>query len=84
NRLVAKKYFDRSTSKIDKRETAISITNTGLDILEIASKKWKNSFNHSLVTKSAESGLRHEEYNAVYEEVKFLQIWIERNCKILH
>ena len=29
------------------------------------------------------NGLRHEEYDVVYEEVKFLQIWIERNCKIL-
>jgi redox-sensitive bicupin YhaK (pirin superfamily) len=33
---------------------------------------------------SAGSVLRHAGYDVVYEEVKFLQIWIERNCKILH
>ena len=49
DRLVAKKYVDRSTSEIDKRETAISITNTGLDILKIATKKVDDLFNKSLV-----------------------------------
>lgn len=49
DRLVAKKYVDRSTSEIDKRETAISITNIGLDILKTASKKVDNLFNNSIV-----------------------------------
>ncbi len=48
DRLVAKKYVDRSTSEIDKRETAISITNSGLDILKIASKKVDDLFNSSI------------------------------------
>lgn len=49
DRLVAKKYVDRSTSEIDKRETAILITNTGLDILKIANKKVDDLFNNSIV-----------------------------------
>ena len=44
---------------------------------EVMAKDW-------LQIVSAGSRLRHEEYNVVYEEVKFLQIWIERNCKTLH
>ena len=43
---------------------------------EVVAKDWVQIM-------SAGSGLRHEEYNVFYEEVKFLQIWIERNCKIL-
>lgn len=49
DRLVTKKYVDRTTSEIDKRETAISITSTGLDILKIASKKVDDLFNNSLI-----------------------------------
>jgi DNA-binding MarR family transcriptional regulator len=38
DRLVAKKWVKRSTSKEDKRETIIKITDEGLEQLEIASK----------------------------------------------
>lgn len=48
-RLVTKKYVDRSTSEIDKRETAIRLTDTGLNILTIANEKVDNIINNSVI-----------------------------------
>ena len=49
DRLVVKKYVVRSTSEIDKRETAITITDNGLTILKAASKKVDDLFNSQVV-----------------------------------
>lgn len=48
DRLVAKKYVGRSTSEIDKRETVITLTNIGLDILQASTKKIDGLFNNSI------------------------------------
>jgi len=45
-RLISKKYVDRSTSKLDKRETAITLTDTGVNVLEVANKKVEDKFNN--------------------------------------
>ena len=39
DRLVAKKWVKRSTSAIDKRETVITLNQSGLDVLDISTKK---------------------------------------------
>lgn len=39
DRLVAKRLVDRSTSEMDKRETVITLTNDGMNILENANNK---------------------------------------------
>ena len=38
DRLIVKKFVKRTTSKIDKRETLISLTEKGIEVLEAASK----------------------------------------------
>ena len=48
DRLVLKKYVNRSTSEIDKRETVISLTESGIDILLSANKKMNELFNGSV------------------------------------
>lgn len=48
DRLVLKKYVDRSTSEIDKRETAINLTTTGLAVLQTATEKVDVLFNNSI------------------------------------
>lgn len=45
DRLVTKNYVNRSNSTIDKRETVISLTDTGVEILQIASQKVDSLFN---------------------------------------
>lgn len=49
DRLVAKKYVDRSTSDIDKRETVITLTSNGMNILQNANKKVNQLFNGSVL-----------------------------------
>lgn len=49
DRLVAKKYVDRSTSDIDKRETVITLTSNGMNILQNANKKVNELFNGSVL-----------------------------------
>lgn len=39
DRLVAKKFVSRSTSEIDKRETVITLTGSGTEILLVANQK---------------------------------------------
>ncbi|MCW3106124.1 MAG: MarR family transcriptional regulator [Segetibacter sp.] len=49
DRLVAKKYVDRSTSDIDKRETVITLTNDGMNVLEDANQKVNELFTTSVL-----------------------------------
>src|SRR4051812_1773062 len=49
DRLVAKKLVERSTSAIDKRETAVALTKTGLEMLQAATEKVNDLFNNSVV-----------------------------------
>ncbi len=49
DRLVAKKYVDRTTSDIDKRETEIALTDKGIQILKEASQKVDQVFINSVV-----------------------------------
>ena len=44
DRLVAKKYVERSTSEIDKRETVIKLTDSGIEILLAANQKVNKLF----------------------------------------
>lgn len=39
DRLVAKKWVKRSTSAIDKRETVITLNQSGIDVLESSTRK---------------------------------------------
>lgn len=48
DRLVAKEYVERSTSEIDKRETVIKLTNSGIDILLAANQKVNKLFSSSV------------------------------------
>ncbi|GEO09636.1 MarR family winged helix-turn-helix transcriptional regulator [Segetibacter aerophilus] len=49
DRLVAKKFVDRSTSDIDKRETVITLTTDGMTVLENANKKVDGLFNSTVL-----------------------------------
>lgn len=48
DRLVAKKYVSRSDSEVDKRETVIKLTSSGIDILSVANQKVDSLFNSSV------------------------------------
>ncbi len=49
DRLVSKNLVNRSTSNIDKRETVISLTDAGIDILVIANQKVNILFSDSVI-----------------------------------
>ncbi len=49
DRLVAKKYVDRSTSQLDKRETVITLTKDGISVLENANSLVENVFSNAVV-----------------------------------
>lgn len=66
DRLVSKKFVDRSTSEIDKRETVITLTNMGLDILQVANKKVDDLFNNSVLIEEDDA----EKLNAILENVR--------------
>ncbi len=66
DRLVSKKFVDRSTSEIDKRETVIRLTNMGCDILQVANKKVDDLFNNSVVIEE-EDALK---LNALLENIR--------------
>lgn len=66
DRLVSKKYVDRSTSEIDKRETAITLTNIGLDILHVATKKVDDLFKTAVVIKEDDA----VKLNALLESIR--------------
>jgi DNA-binding MarR family transcriptional regulator len=48
DRLVAKKYVKRSTSAIDKRETVIALTPSGINILEQANDQVSRIFDENV------------------------------------
>jgi DNA-binding MarR family transcriptional regulator len=53
DRLVSKKLVDRADSHLDKRETVISLTNAGIDILLNANRKIDSLFANILVLDEA-------------------------------
>lgn len=55
DRLVAKAYVIRSTSKIDKRETVIKLTNTGIENLLAANQKVNDVFSTSVTIEEDEA-----------------------------
>lgn len=66
DRLVAKKLVDRSTSEIDKRETAIALTNSGLDTLHAATEKVDYLFNNSFIIMEEDA----QKLNTLLENVR--------------
>jgi DNA-binding MarR family transcriptional regulator len=66
DRLVAKKFVDRSTSDIDKRETVITLTTDGITVLENANQKVDELFNGT-VSMSEENAT---ELNALLENLR--------------
>ena len=46
DRLVAKEYVERSTSEIDKRETVIKLTDSGIEILLAANQRVDKMFSN--------------------------------------
>jgi DNA-binding MarR family transcriptional regulator len=55
DRLVSKSLVDRANSHLDKRETVISLTSAGIDILLDATRKIDSLFANSLVLDDASS-----------------------------
>ncbi|MCE3282628.1 MAG: MarR family transcriptional regulator [Chitinophagaceae bacterium] len=55
DRLVAKKWVKRSTSALDKRETVINLTQSGLDVLEESTQRMDQMFNRLLTLTDSES-----------------------------
>ncbi len=66
DRLVAKKFVKRTTSQIDKRETVISVTSAGINILKATTQKVNKRFDSliSIETKSA------QDLNRLLEKVR--------------
>jgi DNA-binding MarR family transcriptional regulator len=55
DRLVAKELVERTTSSIDRRETVISLTSAGIDILTNSTKKMDKVFDSILTLTEAEA-----------------------------
>ena len=55
DRLVAKKFVERYNSAIDKRETVIRLTDNGIAVLEIASKKVETILDSSILIAESEA-----------------------------
>lgn len=55
DRLVAKKYVDRSTSEEDKRETVITLTKDGINILAGATSKVDELFGKAVLIKEEDA-----------------------------
>ncbi|HEX8279140.1 MAG TPA: MarR family transcriptional regulator [Segetibacter sp.] len=68
DRLVAKKYADRSNSEIDKRETVIALTDDGIDILQNASKKVNDLFSRAFSIKEEEARQLNDLLESVREK----------------
>lgn len=66
DRLVAKKLVVRSPSETDKRETSISITNIGSDVLKIATEKIDNLFNSSVLLEEEDA----VKFNIILENLR--------------
>ena len=66
DRLELKKFVRRSTSANDKRETAISLTEAGINILEMATSRVNKVFEETIImTESSASTL-----NKLLEEIR--------------
>ena len=55
DRLVAKKWVKRSTSTVDKRETVITLNQTGIDVLEASTKKIDHAFDDVITISDSEA-----------------------------
>lgn len=55
DRLEIKKFAERSTSLIDKRETVITITKSGIKTLELVSKKMNPVFGNTVLLTDEEA-----------------------------
>jgi DNA-binding MarR family transcriptional regulator len=55
DRLVSKKWVKRSTSSIDKRETVINLTQSGIDILENSTAQVEQLFTRILTLNNTEA-----------------------------
>lgn len=66
DRLAAKKYVDRSASETDKRETVISLTAIGLDILTLANKKVDEQANNYITLSEDDAAA----LNALLENIR--------------
>jgi len=66
DRLELKKLVKRSTSPNDKRETAISLTEAGINILELATGKVNKVFEDTIVMKETSA----EALNKLLEEIR--------------
>ncbi len=66
DRLVAKKFVERSTSEMDKRETVITLTYDGMDILKNAIVAVDHIFTNNVVIKEADA----ERLNSLLESIR--------------
>jgi len=66
DRLVAKKFVERSTSEMDKRETVITLTPGGMDILKKAIVVVDKIFANTLIIEEAEA----ETLNSLLENMR--------------
>jgi len=55
DRLVAKKWVERTTSTIDKRETVINLTAAGLQVLQDSTAAMESLFNNILTLNNSEA-----------------------------
>ena len=69
DRLVAKKFVERSTSEMDKRETVITLTPDGMDILKKAIVVVDNIFTNTVIIEEAEA----ETLNSLLENMRELE-----------
>ncbi|HSU50784.1 MAG TPA: MarR family transcriptional regulator [Segetibacter sp.] len=69
DRLVAKKFVERSTSEMDKRETVITLTPDGMDILEKAIVVVDKIFANTVIIEEAEA----ETLNSLLENMRKLE-----------
>ncbi len=60
DRLVAKKWVERSTSSMDRRETVITITESGIEILSTSTKKVETLFDSLLTITESEAKMLND------------------------
>ena len=68
DRLVAKDLVDRSTSEMDKRETVITLTNDGMNILENANQKVDSLFSEAVPINEQDSKQLNELLESMREK----------------
>lgn len=69
DRLALKKFVLRSTSVIDKRETVITLTDAGINILDLCNHKVNNLFDHLLAIDQQEA----HTINLLLEKVRTIE-----------